>query len=72
MTGYDRLPLADQNLFKELMRVRVLNKENSESVGGDLERRAFERLVPHPNIVRYLGRSREGSLILERGKGFGE
>jgi len=46
---------------------RVL-KEYSESVRCDLERRAFERLQHHPNIVRYLGSTREGSIILERGK----
>lgn len=46
---------------------RVL-KDYTEPFRGDIERRALERLSPHPNIVRLLESTQDGSLILERGQ----
>ena len=37
----------------------------------DVERRAFARLGSHANIVRYLGATGSGSIVLERGHPFG-
>ena len=46
---------------------RVL-KQYHDSAGRDVERRAYERLGSHPNVVRYLGSTEDGSIILERGQ----
>lgn len=42
-------------------------KEYTEPFRGDVELQALERLRPHPNIVRLIGSTQDGSLILERG-----
>ncbi|KIW99646.1 uncharacterized protein Z518_11059 [Rhinocladiella mackenziei CBS 650.93] len=34
----------------------------------DTEHRAYERLGSHPNIARYFGATKDGSIILERGR----
>ncbi|KAK5290557.1 hypothetical protein LTR99_011078 [Exophiala xenobiotica] len=46
---------------------RIL-KEYHERTEGDVERLAYERLGSHPNIARYLGSTKDGSIILERGQ----
>ena len=46
---------------------RVL-KEFQESDGGEVERRAYQRLGSHPNIAKLLSTRKDGSIILERGE----
>lgn len=46
---------------------RVL-KEYLETDGGEVERRAYDRLGSHPNIAKLLSIRKDGSLILERGE----
>ncbi|OAL36445.1 hypothetical protein AYO20_04341 [Fonsecaea nubica] len=51
---------------------RILKEYYGEENDADIERRAFVRLASHPNIVRYLGATEEGSIVLERGQPFGQ
>lgn len=43
-------------------------KQYTDSNDSDVERRAYERLDSHPNVARYLGSMKDGSIILERGQ----
>ena len=43
-------------------------KQYTDSNDGNVERRVYKRLDPHPNIARYLGAIEDGSIILERGQ----
>lgn len=45
---------------------RVL-KEFHDGEGGEIERRVYERLGPHPNVAKVLDTRTDGSIILERG-----
>ncbi|KAI9838766.1 MAG: hypothetical protein M1837_002332 [Sclerophora amabilis] len=47
---------------------RILKEYHGEENEMDVERRAFTRLGPHANIVRYLSATGNGSIILERGQ----
>ncbi len=51
----------------EIDHQRIL-KTYTESNDSEVERRAYERLGSHPNIARYLGATKDGSIILERGQ----
>jgi hypothetical protein len=42
-------------------------KEYHDGVGAGVERRAYQRLSPHPNITNLLGIESNGSIVLERG-----
>ena len=43
-------------------------KKYFESDGGEVERRAYRRLGSHPNIAKFLGAQKDGSIVLERGE----
>lgn len=47
--------------------LKQYDESHEGDVERDVERRAYERLGPHPNIAKYLGSTEDGGMILERG-----
>jgi serine/threonine protein kinase len=47
---------------------KILKEYHGEEKEIEVERRAFARLGSHANIVRYLGATGKGSIVLERGQ----